>query len=721
MAVSIISGTNDKPVASRALEDIVSGWSHLSGKLFIGFPVIGTYEGPRRIDAFWASEDAGFVAFDLVEGTDYSGYQRRQDDFANAVESKLRSRSDLIRRSHKRRDLVVPVHTATFAPGVSHLPSDAGPDYPIANRQNLANVLAAFGWPADDAGHSAFDTALSTLENISTIRRTGDTRSFDRPDSRGAKLKRLEDSVATLDAQQAQAMIETAEGIQRIRGLAGSGKTIVLALKAAYLHAMHPEWRIAITFHTRSLKDFFGQLVNDFFVSQTNQAPDWAKLRIIHAWGAPGEQGRDGIYHQFCRDCGATYLDLGRARSRFGPANPFGDACRFALKDAKAVEPLYEVILVDEAQDLPPAFLRICYKLLTQEKRLVYAYDELQNLGQEPLPSPDQLFGERTKRPRSASAADIVLGKCYRNSRPVLATAHALGFGIYRSTTPDTETGVVKMFDQPEMWRDVGYRSMNGDICDGTPVVLARSDDTSPLFLEEHSEPDDLVQFMTFENVDEQTSWVANQVEQNLGFDELRPEEIVVINPDPISTAAAVGPIRALLLDKNIQNHLAGVDTAADVFRQPDSVTFTGIHHAKGNEFGMVYVINAHDCYSGTYNLARIRNRLFAAITRSKAWVRVCGVGDDMLGLANEYSRLKRNDYEMRFVYPTESQRKNMRVVHRDFSDAEARRLQEHKKALLRLAEDVRAGRVYPEDLQDIGPVVRELLVREGNRERGKS
>lgn len=53
-------------------------------------------------------------------------------------------------------------------------------------------------------------------------------------DSRGARLKRVDESIANLDQHQSQAVIETVDGVQRIRGLAGSGKTIVLALKVAY-------------------------------------------------------------------------------------------------------------------------------------------------------------------------------------------------------------------------------------------------------------------------------------------------------------------------------------------------------------------------------------------------------------------------------------------------------------------------------------------------------
>ena len=83
------------------------------------------------------------------------------------------------------------------------------------------------------------------------------------------------------------------------------------------------------------------------------------------------------------------------------------------------------------------------------------------------------------------------------------------------------------------------------------------------------------------------------------------------INTDPLTTRANLGPIRKALLDDNISSHLAGVDTSADLFFMSgaESVTFTVIHRAKGNEAGMVYIVNAQECQSSTYNLARVRNR----------------------------------------------------------------------------------------------------------------
>ena len=105
-----------------------------------------------------------------------------------------------------------------------------------------------------------------------------------------------------------------------------------------------------------------------------------------------------------------------------------------------------------------------------------------------------------------------------------------------------------------------------------------------------------------------------------------------------MTTREKVGSIRKKLLESEINSHLAGVDTDPDIFFKSDipSITFTGIYRAKGNEAGMVYIINAQDCHSTSANLATLRNRLFTAITRSKAWVRVLGIGAGMQSLINE-------------------------------------------------------------------------------------
>ena len=117
-------------------------------------------------------------------------------------------------------------------------------------------------------------------------------------------------------------------------------RTIVLALKAAYLHAQHPDWRIAVTFNTRSLKGQFRHFISDFSREQTNQRPDWDNLRVVNAWGAPGGLERDGIYYEFCRTHDIEYLDFRSARARFGQRSPFSEACDLAVKQVREAKAL---------------------------------------------------------------------------------------------------------------------------------------------------------------------------------------------------------------------------------------------------------------------------------------------------------------------------------------------------------------------------------------------
>ncbi|WP_419629534.1 DEAD/DEAH box helicase, partial [Thiolapillus sp.] len=302
------------------------------------------------------------------------------------------------------------------------------------------------------------------------------------------------------------------------------------------------------------------------------------------------------------------------------------------------------MILVDETQDFSPSFLRLCYSILREPKRLVYAYDELQNLSGRSLPPPEKIFGEDEKGEPLVTLGDdqrrdVILQKCYRNSRPVLVTAHALGFGIYRSPPKGEDTGLVQMFDLPALWEEIGYRVKGGELSKGAPVVLERTSETSPKFLENHSSIDDLVQFKVFSNANEQNEWLIEQIRKNVEEDELRYDDIIVIHPDPKTTRNETAPIRSTLFNMGIQNHLAGVETSTDIFfrKGTPSITFTGIYRAKGNEAGMVYIVNAQDCDTPFSGLATLRNRLFTAITRSKAWVRVIGYGKMMQNLADEY------------------------------------------------------------------------------------
>lgn len=697
--MEIIKGSARKPVSTdRLVEIFEDSFSDLEGVLYVGYPVLSSSDESVSIDALLISRDHGVIAINLVEGKDAEGYGELQDDIASLLDAKFMQHKAL----RKGRKLLAIPETLTYAP---LLETDEDDDlHRLVNDSDIVDAIKSFEW----ADPQLYESVLSVIQSISTIRRNRRRRTNVRPDSHGAALQALEDSIANLDARQSKAVIETVEGVQRVRGLAGSGKTIVLALKAAYLHSQNPDWKIAVTFNTRSLKEQFLRLIETFVVEQTGEQPN-DNIKVINAWGAPGGASRTGIYYQFCVENGATYYDFQQAKNKYGYGNAFSGATSSAMSEVKTITPLYDAILIDEAQDFDPSFLQLCYHSLTAEKRLVYAYDELQSLTDASLPAPEEIFGVDTQgKPLvtfdgSVASQDIILDKCYRNSRPVLASAHALGFGIYREPDKKLGTGLTQMFDRAELWTDVGYEVLDGQLEDDHRVRLGRTKLASPDFLENPGEVDDLIVFGHFNNANEQAQWIADQIIKNLTKDELRPEDIIVINPDPVSTAKQVGPIRKILFDKGIPSHLAGVDTSGDVFFKPDegSVAFTGIFRAKGNEAGMVYVINAQDCYSSFGEIGKVRNRLFTAMTRSKAWVRVVGHGANMEALTREYQAIAKSGYCLDFVYPNEELRARLRVVNRDMSAEEKQKVKSAKQTMSTLVQQLAAGEVQLDDLPE--------------------
>lgn len=674
----IIKGTNQKPNASDALVEQFSKHD-FGGVLYVGYPLISTPHGKEGIDAVWISEKKGLVIFNLLEGQtsiSIDDLEQNQDNSAILLESKLKT-SD--KRLSFKRKLLIPIHTLTFAPAYSshQLSKYEDSEYFIANSENFYAIISSIDEWADKA-ENVYELVLSSLQNISNVRANGNTRSLTKENSKGFKLKSLEDSIATLDVRQSKAVIETVNGVQRIRGLAGSGKTVILALKAAYIHAQHPDWKIAVTFNTRSLKGQLKKLIHNFTIAAAGEEPNWENLKIINAWGGAGGADRSGLYYEFVSKKGLEYLDFGLASKMYGSNLAFSGICQKALYDLSVkgnneANYLYDLILVDEAQDFPPEFLKLCYLSLNEHKRLVYAYDELQQLSSHSLPSPEEIFGKHPNGTpivslKPDSNEDIILSTCYRNSRPVLATAHAIGFGIYRKPNPRIGTGIVQMFQNKQLWRDVGYEIQDGVLDMGQHVRLARTEKSSPRFLEENIDtPTQLIEFISFPTKEEQDQYVANQIKKNLTEDELLAEDIIVINPHPLTAKNNLGAIRRMLFDSRVTTHFAGVDTSADIFFNKGSIAFTGIYRAKGNEAGMVYVVNSDECVSPA-NQATLRNRLFTAITRSKAWVKVLGVGSSMDELAMEFKQVVDNNFTLDFIYPTEKQINDIAIIHREMT-----------------------------------------------------
>jgi superfamily I DNA and RNA helicase len=324
----------------------------------------------------------------------------------------------------------------------------------------------------------------------------------------------------------------------------------------------------------------------EIHIWHTNDEPDWSHIHILHAWGS---FDRSGFYASVAERVGVPIRNWSFAKATYGRTNAFHGVCTELLNQLDAVEApaIFDAVLIDEAQDLPTPFFRIAHRVCKKPKRLIWAYDELQNLSDFSMDSVQDLFGRdshgqpnivlrnRDDEPRQ----DIILRVCYRNTPWALVTAHALGFGIYRQ-----KHGLVQFFDDPQLWEDIGYEIADGAMLSDKNVTLRRKADSYPPYFNDLLKPDDAVSYHAFDTGAQQADWVAEQVHKNLNEDELRHTDIMIVLPDAI-TAASEGFAIVRALDKRgISAHVAGNTSSQDQLFTPNSVAVCHIHRAKGNE-----------------------------------------------------------------------------------------------------------------------------------------
>ncbi len=83
---------------------------------------------------------------------------------------------------------------------------------------------------------------------------------------------------------------------------------------------------------------------------------------ILHAWGGGG---REGVYSQIAHHAGLDARNFLYGRERFGRDQAFEGVCSELLTTIGRDEPkpLYDAVLIDEAQDLPSAFFKLVYNI----------------------------------------------------------------------------------------------------------------------------------------------------------------------------------------------------------------------------------------------------------------------------------------------------------------------------------------------------------------------
>ncbi len=468
----------------------------------------------------------------------------------------------------------------------------------------------------------------------------------------------VEERLKVLDEKQERVANEVPEGPQRIRGLAGTGKTVLFARRAAQMHARHPDWDIAFVFYTRSLYQLVRELIMRRFREITGgEEPNWAKLQVWHAWG-----GHDvtGFYREACRRWGHRFMTFGAARLRLGNRSDnseFAYVCEQLEQELQRPQPFLDAILIDEGQDLPPAFYRLAHAALRETKRLYWAYDEAQGIGSLTVPTAAEVFGrDRDGKPSIDLSGSYPSGirkahnleSCYRTPATILVAAHAVNMGLLRVGGP-----LQGVSTQAE-WQNLGYRVLSGDfsqssVTAGASVTITREQRASrhpvddlegsssecrpPLKVEICENERDIVQRVV--------SGVVRDIKEGL-----RPEDILVVTLP--KTRPTVDDLSQALMAQGISVNVAGQQDNGRTFWQAGHVTVASIFRAKGNEAWKIYACGVHvagepDVLDAEEELRR-RNQVYVALTRARIWCVALGrpgaVVDELAACINEAPRL---------------------------------------------------------------------------------
>ena len=642
--------------AEQFVQSFETKYPDVDGELYLGYPIYIEEISNRQICVDLALVSRVGVFIFNVLTSPVTDYCEIQDEIYAKVEAKFKKHKFLFRR----KNLNFTLNTITY----STVDLQEEEECPLV--RSVDEAINYIEDMQEDISEDLYGKILSGLQEaygINTHRERGEVASG----TKAYAINEMASLIEKYDSRQMEAILSDTTGIQRIRGMAGSGKTIILARKAVELHTAHPDWDIVVTYSTRSLKEQLVSLISRFYAAKNDGAKyNEEKLKVMQSWGSASSKG---VYYEVCLRHGISPMNFSEARSKYGRnANHFSRMCGDLLKEVKEFHKMYDCILIDEAQDFDKNYLQLCLKILDHNQRLVYAYDELQKLNEEAMPNPEEIFGQGIQN-------DTPLTVCYRNQGNAIVTAHAIGMGLY------SKEGLLQLPSSSSVWEAIGYVS-DKPIVEGEEATLYRTKDTSPELLKVN--PDEIIQFYGYENAKEMYIALLDMLKADLETDQLLPRDIMIIDMDTfdymnhrmklcniqseINGKAAWDDEFNYDEEKEIYKfdiHTAGAASPEDFFRD-DSVVYASVRRAKGNETFMVYIVNAQKCVNSLQRRSD-RNGLFTAITRSKGWVRVLGYGEDMEILNEEFEAIKNHQFKLYFdEYPDKEKQKQIFLNNKD-------------------------------------------------------
>lgn len=626
VAVAVIGAYGDSPAGFVYIEPCTARSTKRPPDVLLCHPDVGVL----------IIEVKGYP-LDIIQGTEAGklfireeGYNRPRDPFAQSAEAMFNIKNEVERIVRRQRVMPLFNFMAAF-PNISESDWSAkGYDRALPSGQLLfkehiettrrleqrISMLVR-----ESLTESRKETPL-TADHIQVVEQVlgkSSTINESRPprawvDER--KLGAYVDEMAALDKylsteQQDLSRLKVEGHPRLIRGVAGSGKTIVLAEMVARLvhrKSSQPDDmfsepsaqpRIAVVCFNRSLVQFIQRKIRDSYKQQTLEALPSDTVLITHFNGLMIELRDQRVW---------DYVPIPKVRDSAQRAIMYREQLgRFATQNPEWYKTLlYDAIFVDEGQD----FVREEYQLLldllkthpkTGEKSLVIFYDDAQNLYARPRPNWKQIGIDVQRGDRAR-----VMKECFRNTREIVELAFNTLLG---SQAPP------HMRVQTRTYADVNYLKQWGLIeehGDHFRVRFAERTFRKPIV---HKFPSRF----------KEKEWIATELVRLIDEEQVRPEDILVVFhrredfedfPNVITSQAKNEFIKGF-----IRPYGQNPDRNEYIFRE-GHLTISTTHGAKGYDAQIVFVAGA-DLFD-TENEGRAS--FYVGATRAKMLLYVSGL-----------------------------------------------------------------------------------------------
>ncbi|HPQ72063.1 MAG TPA: AAA family ATPase [bacterium] len=410
-------------------------------------------------------------------------------------------------------------------------------------------------------------------------------------------------------------------GPRLIRGVAGSGKTVVLATNLARRIGQVTKNNQAELFESgdknlptflavcfnRSLVPFIREKVKSAYAQRTgNHEYSAAMCRITHLNGLLWELSQENVLEYIK----IGYYDRGEESDHFGRANSYLKQ----IQDFKTRQPewfaaiQYDAVYIDEGQDLLEDEFKFLIELCktspnSTEPNIYIFYDDAQNLYGRPRPTWDKI-GLRIVGGRS-----YVMVECFRNTRQIVEPAFNVLLG---STADETQRIQTKTFaDTNYLEKERRVISWDGQLW---RVRFAERQGEWPEF------------FKTVNRVDE-LELALRRIRWLIETQDVRPEDILVLGPTRERLRAFANVARNLECVRGLVLPFERDDKDTYITRT-NYLTISTVNSAKGYDAYCVVLLSSNEFTCDTEG----RAAFYVGCTRAKEHLDIFANGDGGLG-----------------------------------------------------------------------------------------